>query len=279
MVRPSLISRNKLTRSNLIGAATFSLALAGMAYAGGQATPSTQPAPAAALPTPGFAPKSGTLEGRAMEAMGNKDYATALPLLRRLADLMKDDARKLAAVNAQIKEAEGGVAAGVQPGVTNESRKPIPAPKDGEVPEFLNIKDLGNFEYDGEKGGGIPADVKALSDKPIRIRGFMIPLDQSENISQFALVPSLFACCFGQPPQIQHTIIVKTPKGKTISYYPDELLIEGKLKVDEKKEDGFVVSVFEMSATSVKPAPAVTAPAAETPAAKEAPDSSQDRPT
>ena len=118
----------------------------------------------------------------------------------------------------------------------------------------MQIKELGNFDYDADKGGNIPKDVQALSGMRIRLHGFMIPIDQAESITQFALVPSLFACCFGQPPQIQHTIVCKAPAGKAISYYPDELLVEGKLKVEEKKDDGFIVSIFEVDVTSVKPA-------------------------
>ena len=82
----------------------------------------------------------------------------------------------------------------------------------------------------------------------------MIPLDQADNISHFSLVPSLFACCFGQPPQIQHQIVVSTPKGKAVGYYPDEIVCEGTLKVEEKKDDGYIVSVFELDVQSVKPA-------------------------
>ena len=81
----------------------------------------------------------------------------------------------------------------------------------------------------------------------------MIPMDQATNISQFALVPDLFACCFGQPPQIQHTIVVNCPKGKAVSYYPDEIIVEGTLKVAEKRDEGFVVSLFEVEVSSVKP--------------------------
>jgi hypothetical protein len=64
----------------------------------------------------------------------------------------------------------------------------------------------------------------------------------------------LFACCFGQPPQIQHTVVVNCPKGKAVSYYPDEIVVEGTLKVEEKKDDGFIVSIFEVEVNSVKPA-------------------------
>jgi hypothetical protein len=67
-------------------------------------------------------------------------------------------------------------------------------------------------------------------------------------------VPSLFACCYGQPPQVQHTIVCTAPKGKSVSYYPDEIQVEGTLLVKEKKEDGFIVSIFDLDVASVKPA-------------------------
>jgi hypothetical protein len=118
----------------------------------------------------------------------------------------------------------------------------------------LQIKELGNFDYDTDKGGNIPKDVLALSGTTVRLHGFMIPIDQTEKITSFALVPSLFACCFGQPPQLQHTIVCKAIAGKSISYYPDELVVEGKLKVEEKKDDGFIVSIFEVELNSVQPA-------------------------
>src|SRR5207244_8110842 len=133
-----------------------------------------------------------------------------------------------------------------------EARKPHAAPKSDELRE-LEIKELGNFEYDADKGGNIPADVKALTGMKLRLHGFMIPMDQAENITHFALVPSLFACCFGQPPQIQHTMVVHTPKGKAVGYFPDEIIVEGSLVVNEKKEDGIIVSVFELNCNSVKP--------------------------
>jgi hypothetical protein len=82
----------------------------------------------------------------------------------------------------------------------------------------------------------------------------MIPLDQAENIGEFALVPSLFACCFGQPPQIQHTLVVHCPKGKAVSYFGDELVVEGTLHVQEIKDGGFIVSIFQIDASSVRAA-------------------------
>lgn len=134
-----------------------------------------------------------------------------------------------------------------------ELRTKHPAPS-AEPREFSNIRLLGNFEFDADKGGNIPADVVALSGTTIRVRGYMIPLDQAAEITNFALVPSLFACCFGQPPGIQHTVIVKTPPNKAVAYYPDEIIVEGTLTVEEKKDEGFIISVFDVTASSVRPA-------------------------
>jgi len=216
------------------------------------AAPASQPAAGAS-----------TLEVRAATAFNNVQYALALPMLQKLKTQYEKHPDKLGPVEEQIRvcqaqiaqaSAVNGTAAAPQPAQPPSSeRKPHAAPQPNEVRDLL-IKDLGNFDYDSDKGGNIPADVKALSGMKIRLHGFMIPIDQAENITQFALVPSLFACCFGQPPQIQHTIVCKAPGGKAVGYYPDELVVEGKLKVEEKKDEGFIVSVFELDVTSAKPA-------------------------
>jgi hypothetical protein len=215
------------------------------------------------------------LELRATQAFNKGDYSQALPMLQKLADSLKSQpaqADKFGMVEEQIRVCEKNqplqVASAVTsvgsnaatptaaatPPVDSAKRTPHPAVKPGDVLDIA-IKDLGNFDYDAEKGSPIPDDVKALNGCTIRLHGFMIPMDQAENITQFALVPSLFSCCYGQPPQIQHTLVVHCPKGKAVSYYPDEIIVEGKLKVDEKKDDGYIISVFEIDASSVKPAP------------------------
>jgi hypothetical protein len=205
----------------------------------------------------------------ATQAFNRGEFAVALPLLKKLASQAQDDPTRLSTLQDQIRVCETKLKDAPQaaatplsqqvvpqpdsPPTSAEKRKPHPAPVDG-VPAEMTIKELGNFDYDAEKGGGIPGDVKALAGSKVRLRGFMIPMDSAERITQFALVPSLFECCFGQPPQIQHTIIVNCPKGKAVAYYPDEISVEGKLSVNEQKEDGFIVSVFQMDAGSIKPA-------------------------
>ncbi len=200
------------------------------------------------------------LELRAVAALNTGSYSEALPLLEKVAAEQKDESKK-GLIDEQIRVCKAQIAAAAtQPAGTStevatsgDKRKKHEAPKAGEVRE-MEIKELGNFDYDADKGGNIPSDVKAMTGMKIKLKGFMIPMDQADKITQFAMVPSLFACCYGQPPQVQHTIVCGTPKGKAVSYYPDEIQVEGTLTVKEKKEDGFIVSIFEMDVGSVKPA-------------------------
>jgi len=255
-----------------------SILLAGAVVVGPELVRSQQATQPAAAPAPAVVPASGStmavlkasdpakLELRANQAFNRSEYAIALPMYQVLVEKYKDNPEKLGPTEEKVRvcqknlapalAAANAAAATVKPSVlptSEEQRTPHPVPTPGKVPE-LPIKELGNFDYD-RNGGVIPADVKRLSGVTVRTRGFMVPLDQADNITEFALVPSLFSCCYGQPPQIQHTIVVHCPKGKAVSYFPDELVVEGKLLVEEKKDDGFAVSLFELEASSVRPAP------------------------
>ena len=214
----------------------------------------------------------GALEVRATQSFAAGEWATALPLLKKVAERVKDDPARLGQIEEQIRVCEKNIAKAAKakvgnvpvttatppapsvPPPTGEQRKKWAAPKPGQVIE-TGIKELGNFDYDQEKGGNIPEDVKKLTGTTVRVRGFMIPMDQADNITKFALVPDLFACCFGQPPQVQHMVVATCPEGKAVGYSPDEIVVEGKLNVEEKKDDGYIISIFEVSVASVKAAP------------------------
>lgn len=207
-------------------------------------------------------PSIAQVEISANQAFNRGEYVKALAFYKKLSETFKDQPTRLGAVQERMRVCEKAIEIAKKEQATTppaladnaaEVRKPHVRPKNGEFLD-LAIKDLGNFEYDQEHGGNIPKDVRDLNGAKIRLHGFMIPMDQAENITQFALVPSLFACCFGQPPQIQHTIVADTPKGKAVPYVPDEIVLEGNLHVQEKKDDGYVVSIFQVDVTSVRPA-------------------------
>jgi hypothetical protein len=206
------------------------------------------------------------LELKANEDMGRKDWAAAAVLLQKVEDLLKDQPDQLGPIMEQLRvcrhqilNQSNAAKANSQPqsvaiAVDGGPRHVHDAPIAGQTIE-MPIKELGNFDYDSTNGGNIPDDVKRMEGCHFQTHGFMIPLDQAESISEFALVPSLFACCFGQPPQIQHTIIVTCPKDKAVNYFPDELIVEGTLHVKEVRDSGFIVSIFQLDASSVRAAP------------------------
>jgi hypothetical protein len=252
-------------------------------------------APAIPVATVGGASSSTSdVEMRGVEELNRGNYSAALPMLQRVASQLQGQPDRLSTIEEDIRVCQRNLAlstssntvlasADISPGrpaplastdapatqpaaasansnglvpggLGGTMRTPHPKPTPGVVQE-MQIKDLGNFDYDAEKGGNLPADVLAMDGSQIRLPGFMIPMDQAESITRFALVPSLFSCCYGQPPQIQHTIVVNIPKGKAVNYYPDQIIVQGTLHVREKKEDGFIVSIFDIDTSSVKPAP------------------------
>lgn len=199
---------------------------------------------------------AGQIELAANLIFDREDYGSALPMYERLLDLYDGNAVKIESIQERIRFCKRNLKnPATLPAVKKVEgpRKPHEKPKADEVLD-LDMRDLGNFEYDPEKGG-VPQDVAALSGVKFRTRGFMIPIDQTERMTQFALVPSLMACCMGLPPGVNHMIVARAPAGKTVKFSPDEIVVEGTLKVAEKKEDGFVVSLFEVDCTSVKAAP------------------------
>jgi hypothetical protein len=64
----------------------------------------------------------------------------------------------------------------------------------------------------------MPAWLKDLSGKKVRIRGFMKPGPLEENIPQFVLVRDQGLCCFGPKGKIYHLISTTLKKGTTTDY-------------------------------------------------------------
>ncbi len=206
-----------------------------------QATPSTQPAKLSLS----------DLRTKATAAFEASDYVMAMPLLKDLAVRMRNEPEKVAPILEQIRVCEANLPANTIIEGINAPRNPHVKPADGQAYEVA-LQKLGNFQYDPDKGE-IPDDVKALNGIKVRIKGYMQLVSESDNITRFQLVPDRFACCFGQPPQIQHTSMVSCPAGKSVKYFPDMVWVEGTLKVGEQRDEGFVLAIFEVTANSIRP--------------------------
>lgn len=197
-------------------------------------------------------------------ALSRHDWAAALPLCQQVEEYEKGNKETWAAWRDKVAECKKHLT-GQQieqlswtpgkppPGTaaTLPARKEHAAPTAGEV-RSMGIKELGNFPYDPEKGGGVPADVQKLSGMKVRLWGFMIALQQTDKITDFALVPSLTGCCYGQPPGVEHTITIHLPKDQPTAFTREAIAVEGTLKVAETRENDYTISLFEVEHARVE---------------------------
>lgn len=117
--------------------------------------------------------------------------------------------------------------------------------------KVLPFDELTSWPYeDGLKG--MPKRVKELSGKKVLMTGFMLPIDEVQNIKEFLLVESLWSCCYGQPPDIHGIVRVVMPKGKTTDYFFDPLKIIGTFKVEATVMDGYCVDIFQLHVESLE---------------------------
>ena len=120
----------------------------------------------------------------------------------------------------------------------------------------VDIAAVSSFPFDEYKGTlqDIPDSVRKLDGKRVRVDGWMIPLDQAEPVSQFAIVPWQLGEWWQSPrPSLCQVVVAKTPRGQPIAYFPDEEHIYGTLHVSIESDDGFIVSVFQMDVDRVEP--------------------------
>jgi hypothetical protein len=117
--------------------------------------------------------------------------------------------------------------------------------------KILPFDELDSWPYeDGLKG--MPKRVKDLSGKKVLMTGFMLPIDEVQNIKEFLLVKSLWSCCYGQPPDIHGIIRVVMPKGKTTDYLFDPLKIVGTFKVEATVMEGYCVDIYQLHVESLE---------------------------
>jgi len=76
----------------------------------------------------------------------------------------------------------------------------------------------------------IPDFIKKLDGKSIEMIGFMMPLSEVKNITQFLLVPSLWAAATASRRPSIIFVVVKMPPGQTTKFFNDVIRIRGKIQ-------------------------------------------------
>jgi hypothetical protein len=118
----------------------------------------------------------------------------------------------------------------------------------------MDFATLGDFAFDQYKGklAEIPFPIRLLDGRKIAIEGYMIPMDQAEKITEFALVPDIFWSHRRGPPPIQQTIVARIVSGPQTGYFADRIRVTGTLHVRVTYDEGYVVCIFDMTVDSIQ---------------------------
>lgn len=102
-------------------------------------------------------------------------------------------------------------------------------------------------EQVGKSEEQIPAEVKALNQKKVALRGFMLPLKVDNGlVTEMLVMKDQSMCCYGAVPRINDWVSVKMKNGGVKSVMDQPVRLYGKLRVGEMLENGYLVGIYEM---------------------------------
>ncbi|KAA3611649.1 MAG: DUF3299 domain-containing protein [Planctomycetota bacterium] len=120
-----------------------------------------------------------------------------------------------------------------------------------EDPVPIDIDFLGAWTFE-ESDNPFPEHCLAIQGKVVKIRGFMLPDVDFENITRFHLVRSLWGCCFGAPPRINEIVRVTVADGKGVDYTYNTLEIVGTIEVIFEIQDGLIEDLYRLTAVQIE---------------------------
>lgn len=111
----------------------------------------------------------------------------------------------------------------------------------------VSLLELANVEW--QKGKELPKEIQDLKGEKVKLVGYMA-LDTEEGQDSFRMS---YESCSCSTAKVTHFVKVKMPKGKVTTFQPGLIEVVGTFYPGPKyDEDGFVDSVFRVSASSVK---------------------------
>ncbi|HVR34391.1 MAG TPA: DUF3299 domain-containing protein [Methylomirabilota bacterium] len=93
----------------------------------------------------------------------------------------------------------------------------------------------------------IPKEVRALDQRKIALRGFMLPLKvESGRVTELLIMRDQSMCCYGATPKINEWVSVKMAKEGVKPIMDQPVTLFGKLRVGEMRENGYLIGIYEM---------------------------------
>ena len=114
-------------------------------------------------------------------------------------------------------------------------------------PTEVSLLELANVDW--KKGKDLPKEIQDLKGERVKLVGYMA-LDTPEGETSFRMS---YESCSCSTSKVTHFVKVKMPKGEVTSFEPGMIEVVGTFYTGAKyDEDGFVDSVFRVSASSIK---------------------------
>jgi hypothetical protein len=107
----------------------------------------------------------------------------------------------------------------------------------------------------------IPPAIKALDGTNVEITGYMMPIEDpvKGQLHKFVVFRNPITCCFGCANMINEYMTVTLKGDEMVKYTPDTpITVRGKLSVGGVFEQGYLLSIYQMAADAVTPAPGAT---------------------
>jgi hypothetical protein len=109
--------------------------------------------------------------------------------------------------------------------------------------------DLGstNQVVNEKSASQIPKEIRALDQKSIALKGFMLPLKvEGGLVTELLIMRDQSMCCYGAVPKITEWVSVKM-SGKGVKPVMDQpITMFGRLRVGEMRENGYLVGIYAM---------------------------------
>jgi len=121
----------------------------------------------------------------------------------------------------------------------------------------VNLKAMSTFTFDQVNGTleDVPKKWRELDGQKVILHGEMYQPFYAgyDEVDRFDLVFSIATCCVTSTPQVQHFVKAQALPGRSIRYYDQPVEVHGILRVNVKREEGRVSSVYQLDVESVQP--------------------------
>jgi len=125
------------------------------------------------------------------------------------------------------------------------------------APTRLTYNDLRSYRFGKTQRGAVPPKLKSADGKIVNIAGYMIPLNEAADITEFMLIQyPFFGCCYSIPPEPNETVLVSLPQGKATEYVNTPIRVIGRFRIDDTQIDGYVVSMYRIEIAEIHEASA-----------------------